>query len=285
MSVASIGTDTGGSIRIPSAACGCVGLKPAFGELSCDGVVPLAWSLDHVGPIARCVYDARAVYRVMAGVPPAPALADARPDLAGVSFAVPTAYFLDVVDDDVRASFEFARRRLRDAGATVVEVGIPHAGDIGPIYLHTVLAEAAAYHAATLESRPSDYTPPVRVRLEMARYALAEDYARAQRGREVLRAEVTRALAGHAALLLPTLPIPAPRAGATTVQAGKVTDSVRNLTLRLTQAFNLTGHPAISLPFGRSPEGLPHAVQLVGHHGHTESLLGVALAVEAAFEG
>jgi len=182
----------------------------------------------------------------------------------------------------VRASFELAVRRLRHAGATVVEVAIPHAGDVGPVYLHTVLAEAAAYHAATLESRPGDYTPPVRIRLEMARYALAEDYTRAQRGREVLRAEVTRALDGRAALLLPTLPIPAPRVGATTVQAGGVTDSVRNLTLRLTQPFNLTGHPAIALPFGRTAAGLPCSVQLVGHWGYTEALLTVAQGVEEA---
>ena len=280
MSVASIGTDTGGSIRIPSAACGCVGLKPTFGELSCDGVVPLAWSLDHVGPIARSVSDARAIYRVMNGTGTTSELAEDRLGLDGMAFGIPTPYFLEALDDGVRASFEHAVQALRAAGATVAEVAIPHARDIAPVYLHTVFAEAAAYHAATLEARSADYTPPVRIRLEMARYVLAEDYARAQRGREVLRDEVARALAGRAALVLPTLPIPAPRIGATSVQVGSVTDSVRNLTLRLTQPFNLTGHPAISLPYGRSSEGLPHAVQLVGHHGHTESLLSVAAGVE-----
>lgn len=283
MSVASIGTDTGGSVRIPSAACGCVGLKPTFGELPCEGVVPLAWSLDHVGPIARSVGDARTIFRTLgggfgAGFPQEEA------GLAGLTFGVPSAYFLEAVDAEVRARVEEAIEVLRRAGAHVADVTIPHALEIAAVYLHTVFAEAAAYHAATLESRPEDYTPPVRIRLEMARYALAEDYARAQRGREVLREEVTRTLSGRAALLLPTLPIPAPRIGATTVQVGTVTDSVRNLTLRLTQPFNLTGHPAISVPCGRTSEGLPCGLQLVGHLGHTEALLTVAQGVETALE-
>ncbi len=279
MSFASIGTDTGGSIRIPAAACGLVGLKPAFGEVSCKGVVPLSWSLDHVGPLARTVTDAWIVFRALAGdLAPPPLEPAAMPPRLGV----PSRYFLDVLDHDVRRTFTEALARLRREGWTIDEVGIPHADEIAAIYLHVVLPEAAAYHARTLESRPDDYTPPVRMRLEMGRRVLAEDYVRAQRGREVLRQEVDRAMDGRAALALPALAVPAPPIGAASVPVGGVTQPVRNVMLRLTQPFNLTGHPAVSLPCGATSSGLPCGLQLVGARHDTAGLLRVALACERA---
>src|SRR5439155_22034774 len=123
---------------------------------------------------------------------------------------------------------------------------------------------AAAYHATALEHMPERYTRAVRTRLEMGRYVLAEDYVRALEGREILRREVNGALAGRDALVLPTLPIPAPPIGAASVRVGTTTEPVRNVMLRLTQAFNLTGHPAIALPAGHTSSGLPCSVQLVG---------------------
>lgn len=281
MSIASIGTDTGGSIRIPSAACGTVGLKPTYGELPCDGIVPLSRSLDHVGPLARSVGDAWTLYQVMAGVPqPAPlSLGDvARPERFRVG--VPSSYFLDVLDDDVRSRFDWAVERLVESGVRVEDVALPHAADVAAIYLHVVLPEAGAYHAATLDTRPMDYTPPVRSRLQMARYILAEDYLRAMRGRAVLRREVDAVLDGRDVLLLPTLAIPAPPIGSSTVKVGRVQESVRNVTLRLTQLFNLTGHPAVSIPIGTTPQGLPVGLQLAGQHHETEALLRTALSCE-----
>jgi aspartyl-tRNA(Asn)/glutamyl-tRNA(Gln) amidotransferase subunit A len=146
-----------------------------------------------------------------------------------------------------------------------------------------VLGDAAAYHAATLDAVPERYTPAVRIRLEMGRYLLAEDYVRAIDAREVLRQEVNEALEGVDALILPTLPIPAPLVGAATVQVGTTSEPVRNVMLRLTQLFNITGHPAIALPAGRTPSGLPCSVQLVG--ADTETLLDVAGACEAHVNG
>jgi aspartyl-tRNA(Asn)/glutamyl-tRNA(Gln) amidotransferase subunit A len=280
MALASIGTDTGGSIRIPAAACGTVGLKPTFGEVSADGVVPLSRSLDHVGPLASSVTDAFLVYHALLGDEVARPLAAA--PLGGLRLAVPRPYFCDVLDDEVRTSFEAALDRLRAAGAHVRDVAIRHAGDIAPIYLHLSLAEAAAYHAAAIEETPERYTAPVRLRLEMGRHILAEDYVRAWRGREVLRREVDAALSEHDALVLPTLPIPAPPLGANSVQAGATKAPVRNLMLRLTQLFNLTGHPAISLPCGQTSTGLPCGLQLAGARMQTDALLGVALACETA---
>ena len=276
MSVASIGTDTGGSIRIPSAACGTVGLKPGFGELSVDGVVPLSGSLDHIGPLCRSVRDAWVMYRAMAG--------ESQPAQLGraerLHLAVPRRYFLDHVDPGVRTAFEAAVDRLRSPGTEVSDVGLAHANEIAAIYLHIVLPEGMAYHARTLDSQPADYTAGVRLRLEMGRYVLADDYLRAQRGREVLRQEVDAALDGCDALMLPTLAIPAPPLGSEKTEVDGLTDSVRSVTLRLTQAFNLTGHPAVSLPCGMTPGGLPCGLQLVGHAGRTADLLRVAHAVE-----
>jgi aspartyl-tRNA(Asn)/glutamyl-tRNA(Gln) amidotransferase subunit A len=278
MALATIGTDTGGSIRIPAAACGIVGLKPSFGEVSIDGVVPLSRTLDHVGPLTRSVADASLVYHALLGdahaLPPAPL------PLHPLRLAIPRSYFLDLLDDEVRARFDAAVERLRAAGVHIDEIEIHHTADIAPVYLHIVLADAAAYHAATLESMPERYTPNVRIRLEMGRYVLAEDYVRALAGREVLRREVDAALAQHDALMLPTLPIPAPPIGAATVPVGSTSEPVRNVMLRLTQPFNVTGHPAISMPAGMTSDGLPCAVQLVGCRMQTDALLKVALACE-----
>ena len=279
MGVSSIGTDTGGSIRIPSAACGTVGLKPGYGELSVDGIVPLSGSLDHVGPLCRSVRDVWVVYRSMAGEACPARLDPVSTDR--LRLAIPRGYFLDHVDPSVRATFDAALERLRASGTSVNDVSIAHADQIAAIYLHIVLSEGMAYHARTLDSRPADYTPGVRLRLEMGRYVLAEDYLRAQRGREILRHEVDAALDGCDALVLPTLAIPAPRLGSDEIEVDGLIDSVRGVTLRLTQAFNLTGHPAVSLPCGTTPDGLPCGLQLIGHAGRTGELLRVALAVEA----
>jgi aspartyl-tRNA(Asn)/glutamyl-tRNA(Gln) amidotransferase subunit A len=147
--------------------------------------------------------------------------------------------------------------------------------------MHLSFGDAAAYHADTLETMPERYTTPVRLRLEMARYVLAEDYVRALEGRDGLRRAVDRAMAGYDALVLPTLPIPAPIIGASSVQIDDTPQLVRSLMLRLTQLFNVTGHPAISLPCGTTAEGLPCGLQLVGEAGETSALLDIAAMVEA----
>ena len=280
MCCASMGTDTGGSIRIPSAICGLVGLKPTVGELSTAGVVPLSMTLDHIGPMCRSVDDARIMYDVLRGVqiqqPSAP-LRVAR----GLKFAIPRGYFFALLDPHVAAAFDRTCDRLRDAGATFTDVDIPHAGDIAAIYLHIVLPEASAYHAKTLERQPEQYTPNVRMRLEMGRYVLAEDHVRALHGRRLIKQEVDAALAGVDGLFLPSMPIAAPKIGAATMRLGGLEEPIRNLMLRCTQAFNVSGHPAITLPIARTIEGLPIGAQIVGAYGNTSRLLDAASTVEA----
>lgn len=289
MAYASIGTDTGGSIRIPAAACGLVGLKPAHGEISDEGVVPLSRTLDHVGPLCRSVEDARILYEALRAAPgtgtqhPAPAPGTRHQAPGTIRLGVPRRYFLALLDPQVARAFDDTCARLRAAGVTLEDVDIPHASEIPAVYLHIVLCEAAAYHTRTLESRPDAYTEPVRIRLEMGRYALAEDYVRALEGREVLRHEVGRALEGRDALILPSLAIPAPKLGAAMVRMGTAEEPVRNVMLRLTQLFNITGHAAITIPCGRSTEGLPIGAQLVG--SDTSALLALAQALEPPLTG
>jgi aspartyl-tRNA(Asn)/glutamyl-tRNA(Gln) amidotransferase subunit A len=280
MSLGTVGTDTGGSIRIPAAACGVVGLKPEWGRISARGVVPLSRQLDHVGPLAKSVSDAWILYNAMQ---PAAARAKEAPKasaIKGLRLGVPAGYLFDRLDADVERGVLAAIEKLRKKGAVVTEVPLPHAHDIAAVYLHLVLGDAAEYHARTLLSRPEDYTPNVRLRLEMARYILAEDYVRALRGKAVIAGDVDRALAGVDALILPSLAIPAPPIGASTMPVKGGPEPVRALMLRCTQPFNLSGHPAISLPCGTTPAGLPIGLQLVGHKGGTPELVQAALGVE-----
>jgi aspartyl-tRNA(Asn)/glutamyl-tRNA(Gln) amidotransferase subunit A len=279
MVLASIGTDTGGSIRIPASACGIVGFKPAFGEVSTEGVVPLSRTLDHVGPFAQSVGDAWVMYHALLGARLTPPLR-VRP-LAGVRFGLPRAYFLDLLDADVRARFEEAVAGLRAAGARVDEVEIAHASTASAVYRHIHGPEGAAYHATLLDTVPEKYTPTVRERLETGRSVPAVDYLRALSERELLRSEVDGVLDGRDALVLPTLPIPAPPIRADTIVVDGTEQQVRAVMLRNTQLFNLTGHPAISLPCGRTSDGLPCGLQLVGRRTiAAEALFTIALGCE-----
>lgn len=278
MALASLGTDTGGSIRIPAAACGTVGLKPTYGDVPTEGIVPLSRTLDHAGPLTRSVLDAWLVYRCLVG---RPVHGDWSPRPArDLRLAVLRTYFCDVLDSDVRSRFEGAVDGLRKGGARVAEVEFPHVDTVTAIFPIIQASEAVAYHARTLEAVPERYTRPVRLRLELGHYILAEDYVRALKGREILREGLEAALGEHDALVLPTLPVPAQPIGAESVVVEGSQHPIRPLTLKLTQPFNVTGHPAISLPCGVTSEGLPCGLQLVGRYQQTEALLGVALACE-----
>ena len=280
MALASLGTDTGASIRVPAAACGIVGLKPTYGEISLDGVVPLSATFDHAGPLAQTVTDAWHVYHALIGKPASRPLTPV--PAAGLRLGVLRKYFCDVLDDDVRAQFEEALEVLRRRGATIEDVEVTHSSLIASTYLLVSFGDAAAYHAAMLDASPDRYTPAVRQRAETARYVLAEDYVRGLNARNALTREVDAALLGYDALALPTLPIPAPPIGANTVDVAGAQQPIRPLMLKLTQLFNMTGHPAFALPCGDTRSGLPCSLQLVGTRMQTEALARVALTAEKA---
>ncbi len=280
MSIASVGTDTGGSIRIPAAACGIVGLKPCAHDIPADRVVPLSRQLDHVGPMARTVTDAWLMFEAMRGEARRAGEQLEGLPVRGLRLGLLRDYAFDRIDAGVEASVLGAVEQLRRAGVEIEEVRLPHAADVAAIYLHLVLADAASYHSPTLDSRPGDYTPNVRLRLEMGRYVMAEDYVRAQLGRQVLRRDVMAALDGRDGLLLPALAIPAPPIGAATVPIKQGEEPVRNAMLRLTQIFNLSGHPAISVPCAPTAAGLPVGLQIVGQDHGTQRLLRLARTCE-----
>lgn len=281
MAVASIGSDTGGSIRIPASACGVVGLKPTHGEVSVEGVVPLAPSLDHVGPIARTVEDAALVYRIIRDpggnddIPEAP---------AQFRLGIPRRYFFDLIDPAVQAAFDAAVARLAAGGVSVGLANVAHAEETPEVYACTQRPEAFRCHAELLAQHAGELSPGVRERFVSGRSISRDDYARAQERRTVLTAAVDAALGGCDALLLPTLPIVPPLIGAETVDLNGKREPVRPLMLRLTQLFDVTGHPAISVPCGVAG-GLPAGIQLVGRRGETDQLLAVAAALEAVIRG
>jgi aspartyl-tRNA(Asn)/glutamyl-tRNA(Gln) amidotransferase subunit A len=238
--------------------------------------VPLSTTCDCAGPLARTVADAALVYA---------ALMRTTVDTAGRSvercrFGVLGGYFTARLEPRVRASFEAACRSLEAAGATLEAVELPHAAAIPAIYLGILFPEAAAYHGPVLDTRGDRYSPGVRARFEAARYVTGEDYVRAMRGREIIRAEIDRALDGRDGLLTPALAILAPPIGAATVEIDGVAEPIRNLMLRLTQPFNIGGHPAITVPMGRGTAGLPTGFQVVGHRGRTRDLIAVARSAE-----
>ena len=278
MGWASIGTDTGGSIRIPASACGVVGLKPGFGEVTTVGVIPLSVSLDHVGPLAASVGDAWAIYDALTGAPHAPPSAG---PIAGLRLGKLGGYFLDTLDEEVRARFDEALSRLADAGASIVNVDLGRLPDIPTTYINVALPEAFAYHSEALKRDPEKFGRNVRTRLEMGEEISRDAYFKAQHDRAQMRTAVDSALSKCDALVLPTMPIPPQPVGATTAVVGSIEQPLRPLTLRLTQLFNLTGHPAVSIPCGDTREGLPCGLQLVGRHKHTPQLLQVSLNCEA----
>jgi len=284
MCFGSVGTDTGGSIRIPAAACGVTGLKPTLAEISTEDVVPLSTTCDHVGPLALSVTDTALMYFAMLD-------GDARlerlspPAEGELRLGVPEPYFLDKLDEGTRAAFAGARARLLGAGHSIANVSIDHVDRTADVYLHIVLPESSWYHAPLLKQHADKYSPGVRLRLEMGRYILAEDYVRALNGRTALRRAVDRALDGLDALVLPALAIGAPPLGAASVAIDGAQEPVRAMMLRLTQLFNVTGHPAIAIPCATGADGLPRSVQLVGHRGGTERLLAVAAALERQITG
>jgi aspartyl-tRNA(Asn)/glutamyl-tRNA(Gln) amidotransferase subunit A len=284
MCFGSVGTDTGGSIRIPSAVCGTVGLKATLNELPCHGVVALSSTLDHVGPMARTVADTAVMFQAMRSGAAFASGRARRPPGRRV-FGVPEAYFCDRLDPEVRRALARALDTLRGAGHEVRTVAIEHAAHTATVYLHIVLPEASWYHASTIDTMANRYSPGVRLRLEMGRYVLAEDYVRAMSLRGVLMQSVDRALQGCDALLLPTVPMPAPPIGVATVDVDGQEEPVRGAMLRLTQLFNMTGHPAIALPAGRTRAGWPVSLQLVGAQNDTGGLLDLASAVEAYMIG
>jgi aspartyl-tRNA(Asn)/glutamyl-tRNA(Gln) amidotransferase subunit A len=276
MGLASIGTDTGGSIRIPAAACGIVGLKPAFGDVPTEGVIPLSPSLDHVGPLTTSVHDAAVLWAILTNRAPEP-LQDIAP--GRIRLTRLAGYFDTPVQPAVRDAFAAALDRLAAAGIAIAPGAIDHAAAIPEAYVHLVLSEAYAWHSEYLDARGEFYTPTVRARLSSGRNVTPKQYDAALEVVVAVRDQVAALLETVDALVLPTLPIVAPPLGAGEITIeGHEPMPVRAAMLKHTQPFNFSGHPAISLPIPAS--GLPVGLQLVGRRDDTARLLALASACE-----
>jgi aspartyl-tRNA(Asn)/glutamyl-tRNA(Gln) amidotransferase subunit A len=292
MSFASVGTDTGGSIRIPSALCGIVGLKPTFGLVSVSGVVPLALSFDHAGPIARGVTDACIVLEAIAGDYPKGAM---RPDYRKLRssrrrkfrLGLAKQYYFDRIDSDVERLVRAAANQFESLGAHVEEISLPRvAGSIDDA-ANLVVAEASYYHESQgyYPARAADYGEDVRGHLKWGHEMRAVDYLRSVAKRREVEEDFSAAFEHVDAILAPTSPIPAPRIGESGVRiAGQRETAVRAELLRFSRPANLTGQPAMSVPCGFTREGLPVGLQLIGPKWGEARLLSIALAYEEATE-
>jgi aspartyl-tRNA(Asn)/glutamyl-tRNA(Gln) amidotransferase subunit A len=291
LAAAALGTDTGGSVRIPASLCGIVGIKATYGRVSRAGVLPLAWSLDHIGPMTRTVTDAALLLGVLAGKDPADPSTVALPvpdyrqamrgEVRGLRLGLPREIFFRHVDPVVEAAVRGAARALEGQGATVAEVSLPGMQEATSATFAIIAAESMAYHGPMLRRHGAAYGADVRTRLLAGQYVLATQYVNAQRVRQVIRAELDAALQGIDALLLPTTPIPAPRIEEREATVDGITQDVRAWLTRCTRPFNLTGHPVLSLPCGLTPAGLPVGLQLVGRMFDEATLFRIGAVYEA----
>jgi amidase len=285
---AALGSDTGGSIRFPSGICGLTGLKPTWGRVSLAGVFPLAWSMDHIGPMARSAADAAAVLAAIAGPDPADPGASLAPaedyparlggGLGGLALGVDAAFISDEVDAEVSAAVLAVAEALRDAGAAVTPVAFPRPGANFADAHGAFAAETALAHAATFPSQAGAYGPWVRDMLESSQKVTAEAVVRGQRARIALRREVDLVLNQTPLVLLPVIPFVTPSAAE---GAALMTDHARlGRATRYTILFDLTGHPTVTFPCGFDSRGAPIGAQLVGRAMDEGLLLQAAQAFQ-----
>ncbi|RCG25556.1 amidase [Streptomyces diacarni] len=294
-----LGTDTGGSIRVPAALNGVVGLKPTYGLVPRTGVTPLSWSLDHVGPVTRTVEDAGLVLAALTGpdagdpaslpalpepgTGPAHPTASARPsDLTGLRVGVPRTYYFDHVDGQVEAAVRGALAHLEALGARLVEVDTPMARYVQAAQWGLMVPEATAYHERTLRAAPDLYGADVRVLLEAGALLGAGDYLRAQRARTLMRQAWEHLLEEVDLVAAPTVPTTATPVDEETVTwPDGTTEAVSDAYVRLCAPANLTGMPALTLPVGHDADGLPVGMQLIGRPLGEPDLLRTGHAYEA----
>ncbi len=273
-----LGTDTGGSIRVPAAWCGVAGLKPTYGLVPLDGVAPLSWSLDHIGPMARSARDLAAALRALTG------RGYADPDAAtlqGLTLGRPATWFFENCEDGVLAAVEQALDDLARAGATIRDVDIPvmHRIDADLIKHILVGAEAASFHDE-MRDRWTEYTPGLHDLLTFGTGLSATDYVRAQRLRVPLFDGVQDALRDVDALVMPTSGVVAPRRDAETITVDGRAQPLGEVVARNTSVFDITGHPALTVPCGFTVDGLPVGLQIVAAPWHDATCLAVGHALQ-----
>ena len=286
---AAMGSDTGGSIRIPASFCGTVGLKPTYGRVSRHGVFPLAYSLDHMGPLTRSVRDAAIVLNAIAGFDSRDPACSRHPvvdyvpgeecNIRGLRIGLPQNFYLDRLDPEVEASVRGAIARAESLKAVVKPVTVPDVPALNAVARVILLAEASAVMEPFLDRRDR-FGADVLALLDQGRLLPAVDYVNAQRLRLRMQREFAALWSQVDCLLLPTTPNTAPVIGQTSVRLGGSDEDVRLATTRLVRGINALGWPALSIPCGLSASGLPTGLQIVAAPFQEELILRVGAALE-----
>ncbi|MBK5205107.1 MAG: amidase [Polaromonas sp.] len=275
---AALGTDTAGSIRVPAACCGIVGFKPSYDVLPRDGVMDLAPSLDHVGPLGRTVADTAALFAAMLDLPSMPAWRYT--GLAGSRIARLAGYFDQPLAPCLRDALAEAMRALAEDGAACSVTQIDGMEAAAAIQLNTICAEASATHNERLQQRGEALGEDVRVRLEIGNFLPGHWYVKAQKMRRQLADQMDAAFDQADFLICPTMRAPAPPVGAARVDIEGRAYALHTAVTQLTMPFNLTGHPAISIPWSQTQDGVPLALQIIGRRGADWQVLAVAERLE-----
>jgi aspartyl-tRNA(Asn)/glutamyl-tRNA(Gln) amidotransferase subunit A len=288
-----LGSDTGGSIRIPASYCGITGLKPTYGRVSRYGVLPLAFSLDHVGPLGSCVEDCALTMNAIAGPDPRDASCAEFPapefnlpapaNLKGARVGIPENFFFDSLRDDVATAVHNSILSLERLGASLIETPIPDLTEANVIARVIQLAETAAVY--TRQRNRTMFGDDVWALIEQGRMITAEEYINAQRLRTLFRREFDALWQKIDILAAPSTPVTAPLLEEITVQIGAKEEDTRLASTRLTRPVNLIGEPALSLPCGKDSLGLPIGLQLIGAPFSEPKLLQIARMLELALAG
>ena len=292
---AALGSDTGGSIRIPAGLCGIVGLKPTYGRVSKRGVLPLSMSLDHVGPMTRTAEDAALMLQIIAGYdaldPGSTNIAvpsytsDLCKGIKGMRVGVLRGDYVLPMEADMERALAESINTLRDLGAIVTDpLELPYIEDALPANITIISAESATLHQANMDERPGDYGEDVFTRLSTGRDHPATAYITARNTQRQVQEQLLDSLDNFDVLLTPMLPLGAPPIGKHDVMVGGKSMDIRSAVTRYTQPFNLTGFPAISVPCGFTDDGLPIGFQLAGKPFEEATLLRIAHAYQGVTE-
>ncbi len=272
---AALGSDTGGSIRLPAHFCGVAGIKPTYGRVSRAGAMPLSFSMDTLGPLARTVEDCALILQAIAGQDPADATSSALPvpdyvaglarPVKGLRIGIPASYFLDAVDPGIRKLLEASLDVLRSLGCEILEVAIPDMDAWNRAGTAIIAAEAAALHSNWLRERPQDYSDQVRARLEIGAGVTATQYLNALRLRDAaLKAWLAEVMSNVDAVHAPVVAFATPTIAQTDVGGGAKMTELLALVTRLMRPVNFLGLPSLAVPCGFQPHGLPCGFQLIG---------------------
>jgi aspartyl-tRNA(Asn)/glutamyl-tRNA(Gln) amidotransferase subunit A len=286
MAMAALGTDTGGSIRIPAALCGVVGLKPTYGRVSLRGILPLSWNLDHAGPITRKVEDAALMLQVMGGYDeldpasvktlPGDYYSHLKDTMNDRKIALAVGNFIEDADHEVLEAVDAAAQVLVDQGARITKVNMDFLKEGASANALMTQADGAAFHRERLREHPDWFGTDVRQRLETGAAFTSSEYVLARRTQAEVRRQCELLLNVYDTLILPTTPIPAP-----VLEGENAVERARQLT-RFTSSFNLTGLPALSVPCGFTKNGLPIGLQIVSRAWNEAGVLRTGYAYQEA---